>query len=64
MLPANDQRMDNKIDEKRFVKDALLVGTMEVELGYVAFEKAPELKQPAAKALACRMHSTPAPIPH
>jgi len=36
----NDQRMDNKIDEKRFVKDALLGGMTEVELGKVALEKA------------------------
>jgi putative membrane protein len=36
----NDQRMENKIDEKRFVKDALLGGMTEVELGKVALEKA------------------------
>jgi putative membrane protein len=36
----NDQRMDTKIDEKRFVKDALLGGMTEVELGKVALEKA------------------------
>jgi len=34
------QRMENKIDEKRFVKDALLGGMTEVELGKVAIEKA------------------------
>jgi putative membrane protein len=34
------QRMENKIDEKKFVKDALLGGMTEVELGKVAVEKA------------------------
>jgi putative membrane protein len=36
----DDQRMENKIDEKKFVKDALLGGMTEVELGKVAVEKA------------------------
>ena len=37
---TNDQRMENRIDEKRFVKDALLGGMTDVELGKVAIEKA------------------------
>jgi putative membrane protein len=35
-----DDRMENKIDEKRFVKDALIGAMTEVELGKVAVEKA------------------------
>lgn len=36
----DDQRNSNKIDEKRFVKDALLGGLTEVELGKLAVDKA------------------------
>lgn len=36
----DDQRMQNKVDEKRFVKDALMGGMAEVELGKLAVEKA------------------------
>src|SRR5450755_3390401 len=36
----DDQRMENKMDEKKFVKDALLGGMTEVELGKMAVEKA------------------------
>jgi putative membrane protein len=36
----NEQQAGSKIDEKRFVKDALLGGMTEVELGKVAMEKA------------------------
>ena len=36
----DDQRTQNKMDEKRFVKDALLGGMTEVALGKVAVEKA------------------------
>jgi putative membrane protein len=35
-----DQRISNKIDEKRFVKDALVGGLTEVELGKLAVDKA------------------------
>jgi putative membrane protein len=36
----DDQRNSNKIDEKRFVKDALLGGLTKVELGKLAVDKA------------------------
>jgi putative membrane protein len=36
----DNPRMQNKMDEKRFVKDALVGGMTEVELGKVAVEKA------------------------
>ena len=36
----DDQRTSNKIDEKRFVKDALVGGLTEVELGKLAVDKA------------------------
>jgi putative membrane protein len=36
----DDQRTGNKIDEKRFVKDALVGGLTEVELGKLAVDKA------------------------
>ncbi len=39
-FPQDDQQTQTKIDEKRFVKDALLGGMTEVELGKVALEKA------------------------
>ena len=39
-VTQNDQLTANKIDEKRFVKDALLGGMTEVELGKLAVEKA------------------------
>jgi putative membrane protein len=39
-FPEDDQQTQTKIDEKRFVKDALLGGMTEVELGKVALEKA------------------------
>jgi putative membrane protein len=39
-VTQDDQRTANKIDEKRFVKDALLGGMAEVELGKLAVEKA------------------------
>jgi putative membrane protein len=39
-FPGEDQLTQTKIDEKRFVKDALLGGMTEVELGKVALEKA------------------------
>ena len=39
-FPEENQQTQTKIDEKRFVKDALLAGMTEVELGKVALEKA------------------------
>ena len=36
----DDQRTSNKFDEKRFVKDALVGGLTEVELGKLAVDKA------------------------
>ena len=39
-FPDDVQQTETKIDEKRFVKDALLGGMTEVELGKVALERA------------------------
>jgi putative membrane protein len=39
-FPEEDQQTQTKIDDKRFVQDALLGGMTEVELGKVALEKA------------------------
>jgi putative membrane protein len=52
-FPEDDQQTQTKIDEKRFVKDALLGGMTEVELGKLALEKAPSdpVKQFAQKMI-------------
>jgi putative membrane protein len=39
-IPGEDQRTPNKVDEKRFIKDAFLGGMTAVELGKVALQKA------------------------
>jgi putative membrane protein len=52
-FPEDDQQTQTKIDEKRFVKEALLGGMTEVELGKVALEKASsdQVKQFAQKMI-------------